>query len=368
MHGRLVDALGFLAGDEVRDVVGREDRGLLGVLDHLGDRVFFALGDIVHVVADDEDVRVGGLQGLEVDDAVVARIEGLGRFAGDGLGRDAGAPDDRAGRDRDDLADLLIDEGVRFDFDDFRVHLEVDAELFQDAGAGRGDLVRQVRDGAGSRVDAEDSRKALGQFVLDAHHRDVLGEFAGQLDTGETGADHTEREELFLLFFVREGRGFLEAFLDVFLQSHGVVIGPEGEGVLLSALDAEEVRSGTGRDDQIVVGVVIDIALDDFVFEIDVSDFILEEADVGGVREGLREIVRDAFGFSPTRGSRVDLRSHREIRIFVDKRDADVLETRSLLFETLRTENTGKTGTDDDDVFLFETLSHCVSSQMPNCL
>ena len=358
MHRRFVDPFGLLDGDEVRDVVCRQDRGLLGVLDHLGDRVVLAFGHIVHVVADDEDVRVGGLEGLQVDDAVVPGVEGLCRFDGDVFGRDARAPDDGAGGDRDGLAELFIDEGFRRDVDDLCVHLQFHAHLGQDARAGGGELVREVRDAAGSRVDAEDLRVALGQLVLDAQHRDVLGQLAGQFDTGEAGTDDTEGEELFDLLFVGKFCCLFEAVVDLFLDGHGVVEGPEGESVLLRALDAEEVRLGTGGDDQVVVRVVVDVALDDLVLEVDVGDFIAEETDVGGVCERLCEVVLDAFGFSATGGGCVDLRPHGEVRVLVDEGDADVLQAGRPFLQALRAEDTGKACADDDDVFLLESLSH----------
>ena len=351
-----------MAGDEVRDVVCRKDRRLLGVLDHLGDRIVFALGHIVHVVADDEDVRVGRLKGLQVDDAVVPGVQRPGGFQSDVLGGDACAPDDGAGGDFDCFANLLIDEGVRFDFLDLRVHLKVHAKLGQDAGAGGGELVRKVRDAAGSRVDAEDSREALGQLVLDAHHGNVLGKLTGQFDTGQAGTDDAEGEELFDLFFVGEDCGFLEALFDVFLEGDGIVIGPEGESVLLRALYAEVVRLGTGGDDQVVIGIIVDISFDDLVLEVDMLYVVAEEADVGGVGKGLGKVVLDAFGFPTTRGSSVDLGPHREVRVLVDERDADVLKARGPLLEALCAENAGKAGADDDDVFLLESLSHNMSS------
>ena len=159
--------------------------------------------------------------------------------------------------------------------------------------------------------------------VLAQHHREQLGQRAGDLDAGRATADHHERQRA-----VVEQAGIavrrLEPIQHVVPQADRVGEVVQREAVLVDAFDAERVGGRPGGDDEVVER---DGAL---LFEVeaprvpvDPDDVALAERQVGLMLEdaahGIGHVGRRETG----RGDLVEQRLERVEVVPVDERDVD---------------------------------------------
>ncbi len=111
--------------------------------------------------------------------------------------------------------------------------------------------------------------------------------------------------------------------LEVPAKPHGILEGPEREGMLLDAGDAVVLGLAAGPDDQVVVGIARPVRDHLPLFEVDGADPVSDEIHVP-CAEDLAEADLHGFGLDPAAGDLVELRHQGVVGVPVDEGDLDV--------------------------------------------
>jgi len=106
-------------------------------------------------------------------------------------------------------------------------------------------------------------------------------------------------------------------------DAHGVLQGPEGEGVGLDALDVEELRVPPGGDDQVVVIVAGGIGQQFPAGEIDVFDGIGDDLHPGSAEDPV-ETDLHRVGLHPGAGHLVQFRHQSVVVVPVDESELHI--------------------------------------------
>ena len=263
--------------------------GVLGALDRdLGDAGQVVEGD--HV-ADDEDLGVARQREVGVDGDPAGAVE-----RGAGLVRERPAQRARLHTGRPHLGDgadallaavlVLHDQAALVDLRDQRAEHDLDAEALElllgpgaEPGAERRQHLRCRVDQYDARVVAADRTEVAGQGAVRE-----LGDLAGHLDAGRSGADDDEGQQVVDVLAARGADlGQLERAEDPPAQLEGVVDALHARGELGEVVVAEVGLAGAGGDDQRVVRrrqlAPEDLRGDRPGLEVDVDD--LAEQDLG---------------------------------------------------------------------------------------
>ena len=193
-----------------------------------------------------------------------------------------------------------------------------------------------------------------------------LGDLTGHLDTGGSGPDDDERQQLLPAGRVTGALGLLERAEDATAQLQRIVDGLHAGGELGEMVVAEVGLSGTGGDDQAVerghVRVPEQFGAHGLGFEVDARHVTEQHLGVPLVAQDHPRGRCDlAFGDDP-RGHLVQQRLEQVMSGSGDQLDVDVG-----LLELLGRRQTAETGSDDDDLVPIggrsSGMAHCCSSR-----
>ena len=260
-------------------------------------------------------------------------------------------PHDAAG---EDVGAVGEHGAVGLDRGDRCAELELDTLLGQRLGRIRVGLLGERREDDVAMVDERDRRGADVEVVVPLRHHLVnhVGEGSGCFHAGGAGADdHEVKRPLFEA--ARVEIGVFEQAQDPVAEVLRVERRVQREGVLGRSGNAEEVRLGAHRHDQMIPGERVavrrgdgsrvDVDRDD-LGELDVHRLVLAEE----TAQRAHHVARGKLG----RGDLVQQRLELVVRVLVDQGDRH-----SGLAEFLGAGDAGEPGADDDDACRASRLS-----------